>query len=829
MTPKILTIALFITAALAQEPSATPRVIRFSGQVTATEAQPVQTAIITFAFYTGPQGGSSVWAESQQVKIENGRFTALLGSTQPDGLPVSLFANGQALWVEYQVGGQDPAPRTQLVSAPYALSSANAETLAGHPISDFVLSTAPTKSDVTEAGRMQREGEPVQSAGGGQANMLAKFTGTSSTMSSQVYDNGTSVGVGTIAPSAKLEVAGDLKISGDGNALVFPDGTRFSASQASGISARNIEQVRYADQFAAGSQTGGIAEAYADCPATGCKVQLGADVTIASPQSVMVKMGKPLVLDLAGRLIKVSNASGVGLTFTSENINARTPMTITNGTLACSWTAPNLVGFEWISSVNVSLENLDVRSCNTPGSVAILWDFVEDAHMNAVGFRFNSGALRVQNASNQVSFHNVWFDSNVDPIVFQDNSGITLEDCLVQSNTGRRAVQMLSSAGSNATTLRIHKCHFENNGDGSASSRNIYIAPAMSQVIIGVSVEDNVFTAGAAGAAGTSLEVAGSQNVSPITFKNNQYNGYTRGRLVTGVSNGSRVTSIGENLAAGDYGYDVGINTHGLSGLSFAPEGARRGYQIFAGWPNNYDGFLQFWDTTSNTSILSYSSASSSWNFSRTAVFGSALVVDNSQTIAGYSDHQQTQTWSISSATGSARFNGGANLGSAGLSINGAASLTTTAQTGTGALVMSNSAALTNPNIGNATATSINLNGDVVTAAPRMVYSAFIPNLSGTGIQSRFSPDKAIVVTRFQFVINSGSNSGCTTAAVLRLTDGATQVSLPLSNDQNVLDSGSVSLPFAGGADLDIKIATLGSGCATVAASGNATVQYRMQ
>ena len=125
--------------------------------------------------------------------------------------------------------------------------------------------------------------------------------------------------------------------------------------------------------------------------------------------------------------------------------------------------------------------------------------------------------------------------------------------------------------------------------------------------------------------------MAGSQVVSPITFKNNQYNGYSKGKIVTGIQNGSRVTSIAENLAPGDSGYDVGVNTHGISGLSFSPEGAKRAFQIFAGWPNQYDGQLQFWDTTGNASILSYSSASSSWVFPRTAVFGSALVMDNSQ------------------------------------------------------------------------------------------------------------------------------------------------------------------------------------------------------
>jgi hypothetical protein len=66
-------------------------------------------------------------------------------------------------------------------------------------------------------------------------------------------------------------------------------------------------------------------------------------------------------------------------------------------------------------------------------------------------------------------------------------------------------------------------------------------------------------------------------------------------------------------------------------------------------------------------------------------------------------------------------------------------------------------------------------------------------------------------------------------SAVLQLTDGATQISVPLANNQNVFDSGSVAVAFPAGANLDIKIASGSTGCSSVANSGNATVQYRMQ
>lgn len=819
MNPKsLLLILVLASSVLAQQMTSSPRLIRFNGQLPVT--QPDQTIAISFAIYEQAEGGAPLWSEIQNVSLKDGKFAVVLGSTRPEGLPVGIFASAEANWLQWQISGQEPGPRTQIVSVPYALSAANAETLAGHPLSDFVLAASIQSNIGLNMPRAQR--------GARASSGNNSVTGSNSAFS-QLFEDGGFVGIGTVAPSAKLEVAGDVKISGPDSALIFADGTRLTANSAAGVTAKNIEQVRFADQFAAGSSTGGIAEAYADCPSTGCKVELGQDVNIATPQIITVHIGKPLFLDLAGRTIKVTNSTGVGLTFTSENINARTPMTIQNGTLSCSFRQSNLSGFAWTSSVNVSLQNLDVRDCNTPGSTAVLWDFVEDSNIHAVGFRNNRTALRIQNASNQVSFRDVWFDGNANALISQDNSGVTLEDCLVQSNSGARTIQFLTSAGSNATTIRINKCHFENNGDSTAASRNIYIAPAAIQYILGVSIEDNVFTSGAYGATGTSLEVAGSRNVLPIVFKNNQYNGYRSGKIVTGLGNDSRVTSIGENLGIGAYGYDVGINTHGLSGLSFAPEAAKRAYQLFAGWPGNYDGFLQFWDTTSNTSILNYSSGSNSWTFPKTAVFNAAVVLSNSQSINGYSDDQHTQTWSVSGATGAARFDGGASVGASGLSINNGTALTTTAQTGTGSIVMSNSPTLTNPNLGDAEASSLSLNGEAMSAAPRMVYSVAVVNPSSAGLQSRWTLDKAIVVTRFQFVINNGNNASCLTASVLQLTDGTTQVSLPLANNQTIFDSGVISLPFAAGSDLDLKIVSGSAGCATSAGSGNANVQYRMQ
>ena len=82
---------------------------------------------ITFALYKDQQDGAALWLETQNVtEDEQGRFAALLGATQPEGLPLDLFTSGQAHFLGVQAAGQDEQPRILLASVPYALATANA-------------------------------------------------------------------------------------------------------------------------------------------------------------------------------------------------------------------------------------------------------------------------------------------------------------------------------------------------------------------------------------------------------------------------------------------------------------------------------------------------------------------------------------------------------------------------------------------------------------------------------------------------------------------------------------------------------------------------------
>ena len=131
-------VILIAASVSAQTP---PRLVRFAGAVRPVEG-PVQAgpAAVTLAIYADAEGGTALWSEAQAVLLDaHGRFAAVLGSTLADGLPLELFATGAARWLEIGGDGWAPQPRVMLLSVPYALKAADADTVGGKPLSAFVL------------------------------------------------------------------------------------------------------------------------------------------------------------------------------------------------------------------------------------------------------------------------------------------------------------------------------------------------------------------------------------------------------------------------------------------------------------------------------------------------------------------------------------------------------------------------------------------------------------------------------------------------------------------------------------------------------------------
>ncbi|HKT51178.1 MAG TPA: hypothetical protein VJV96_12805, partial [Candidatus Angelobacter sp.] len=109
------------------------RLISFSDTL---PGQPDGALTVTFALYPDQQGSAALWMETQIVQITNGKYTALLGSTDPNGIPAGLFAADQPQWLAVQANGVET--RHLLVSVPYALKAVETERFGGLLPSQYV-------------------------------------------------------------------------------------------------------------------------------------------------------------------------------------------------------------------------------------------------------------------------------------------------------------------------------------------------------------------------------------------------------------------------------------------------------------------------------------------------------------------------------------------------------------------------------------------------------------------------------------------------------------------------------------------------------------------
>jgi hypothetical protein len=189
---------------------------------------------VTFALYTEQSGGAALWMETQNVEPDsNGNYTVLLGAVSANGLPRELFVSGDARWLGVQVGGRAEQPRVLMVSVPYALKAGDAGTLGGLPPSAFASarSTPAESSSTVSSGSsvaplaaastasLNTLTDPTVTTAGGTVNFIPKFDTPSDVKTSQIFDNGTNVGIGfpvtpTPVPVAKLDINGSANVRG---------------------------------------------------------------------------------------------------------------------------------------------------------------------------------------------------------------------------------------------------------------------------------------------------------------------------------------------------------------------------------------------------------------------------------------------------------------------------------------------------------------------------------------------------------------------------------------------------------------------------------------
>ena len=178
----------------------------------AVTSVPTKVVGLTFSLYSEQTGGAPLWSEVQNVQVDStGHYTVQLGATQLEGLPVELFATAQAQWLGVRQEGQAEQSRVMLLSVPYALKAADAETFGGKPPSAYM--SAPTgasgaAASVSGVSTTQTTNSKQTPAvgGSGTTNYVPVWTSSSNLGSSVIYQSGDNIGIGTTTPPYSLSV-----------------------------------------------------------------------------------------------------------------------------------------------------------------------------------------------------------------------------------------------------------------------------------------------------------------------------------------------------------------------------------------------------------------------------------------------------------------------------------------------------------------------------------------------------------------------------------------------------------------------------------------------
>jgi hypothetical protein len=211
-----------------------PRLVNFSSKATDIQGKLISgIAGATFAIYKEETGGSPLWLETQNIQADaKGNYSVRLGATKPDGLPLDLFSSGEARWLAVTINGGEEQPRALLVSVPYALKAADAETLGGKPLSAFQL-VAPRSNN----GRAQTaqpavdQANEIRCTGGtacktGFVPLFASNGGSAKVSDSIIKQSGREIDIaGSEGLTGNLGVAGNLSAGPVTASLLAASGT----------------------------------------------------------------------------------------------------------------------------------------------------------------------------------------------------------------------------------------------------------------------------------------------------------------------------------------------------------------------------------------------------------------------------------------------------------------------------------------------------------------------------------------------------------------------------------------------------------------------------
>jgi hypothetical protein len=234
--------AIAATPAHAQSPTVTsvPRIVRVTSTFHPADGRPpAAVETMTLSLYAEETGGVPLWQETQTVSVNpDGRFTLLLGSTRPEGLPLDLVNSGEPRWLAIHVerpGESEPARIHLLLlnSVTTPPAAANTADSAGSPLSwakgDFKIQVfGAVRLDVMyNTARTQGPGLP--------AFLVPKFVGGFTESTIAINARNSSVGAAFTGPDiGKFHSGGRLSAVFFDNTNVFADRNGFLLTSAYG-------------------------------------------------------------------------------------------------------------------------------------------------------------------------------------------------------------------------------------------------------------------------------------------------------------------------------------------------------------------------------------------------------------------------------------------------------------------------------------------------------------------------------------------------------------------------------------------------------------------
>ncbi len=233
-----------------------PGTISYQGVLTDADGSAVPDGdySLTFRLYDAPSGGSHLWEETKVVTVGKGIFSAILGA--PSGIPLA-FDEPYYLGISVE-GEAELDPRIELTSSAYSITSRGlvGSTNTIPPAGNAGIGTLSPAEKLEVAGGIKLGSTGGANAGtirwsgtdfegydggswrsftetgegmpSGTAGQTLRHNGSSWVPSSMIFNDGSNVGINSLAPGEKLEVGGSIKAVASVKASTFTAGTASS-------------------------------------------------------------------------------------------------------------------------------------------------------------------------------------------------------------------------------------------------------------------------------------------------------------------------------------------------------------------------------------------------------------------------------------------------------------------------------------------------------------------------------------------------------------------------------------------------------------------------